>query len=311
MTSEACGSDQSVSAVRFSSLPNFQRVLALKKLQLETMLIDVEFHKRLFALDAEYLQKHQAIWEQRNRIINGQQPVDGDKCDVPPNEIEKIEKLLQKLDTDEREVLKAFGDNTTKIPNFWLDVLKNSTVNGCFVRKCDENALTYLRDIKVSSTIDDALSFKFEFHFDANPYFENVVLTKQYLLNCELDEDDLFAFEGPLLRQTIGCEIKWKENMNIFATESESFFKFFHIATQETMSADASSANQCNQPIDDLESDFEMALFFKEKLIPRAILYYLNESDESTHSNADCDEDADREHDALSLDEHIVSELQY
>ena len=39
--------------------------------------------------------------------------------------------------------------------------------------------------------------FTLEFHFEANEYFTNTVLTKSYQMKSEPDEGDPFSFEGP------------------------------------------------------------------------------------------------------------------
>ena len=40
-------------------------------------------------------------------------------------------------------------------------------------------------------------SFTLEFHFEANDFFTNTVLTKTYKMRSEPDENDPFSFDGP------------------------------------------------------------------------------------------------------------------
>lgn len=45
-------------------------------------------------------------------------------------------------------------------------------------------------------------SFTLEFHFSANDFFTNTVLTKTYKMRSEPDESDPFSFDGP---EIISC----------------------------------------------------------------------------------------------------------
>jgi hypothetical protein len=54
-----------------------------------------------------------------------------------------------------------------------------------------------------------------EFFFEQNDYFTNKVLTKNYEMKCEPDEDDPFSFEGPEIIKCKGCKIDWKQNKNL------------------------------------------------------------------------------------------------
>lgn len=54
-----------------------------------------------------------------------------------------------------------------------------------------------------------------EFHFDKNDYFTNKVLTKQYFLKSQVDEDNPFGFEGPEIYKCKGCNINWEKKMNL------------------------------------------------------------------------------------------------
>jgi len=39
--------------------------------------------------------------------------------------------------------------------------------------------------------------FTLEFYFEPNEYFENKMLTKEYVMRSEPEEADPFSFEGP------------------------------------------------------------------------------------------------------------------
>ena len=65
------------------------------------------------------------------------------------------------------------------IPQFWLKVLQNNMVTGEEIQKHDEEPLSYLTDVKYSSSLgNDQKGFQLAFTFAPNPYFEDAMLTK-------------------------------------------------------------------------------------------------------------------------------------
>lgn len=83
------------------------------------------------------------------------------------------------------------------------------------VRPTDESALKHLADIRVRIRPLPVMSFVLEFCFTPNDYFDDAVLTKEYLMRCELDAELPFAFDGPEIYKCHGCEIRWKTGMNL------------------------------------------------------------------------------------------------
>lgn len=53
--------------------------------------------------------------------------------------------------------------------------------------------------------------FTLNFYFSSNPYFNNKVLTKEYELNCTVDEAAPWSFNGPRIVKAIGCRIEWNK----------------------------------------------------------------------------------------------------
>lgn len=47
-------------------------------------------------------------------------------------------------------------------------------------------------------------SFTLEFHFEANEFFTNTVLTKTYKMRSEPDESDPFSYDGPEIASCTG-----------------------------------------------------------------------------------------------------------
>ena len=68
--------------------------------------------------------------------------------------------------------------------------------------------LAYLLDVKTSTQLSGGKQgFQLAFVFAENPYFSDRLLTKTYLMDPE-DEDEC-------LERAAGCQINWKEGMNV------------------------------------------------------------------------------------------------
>lgn len=235
---------------------------SLKMIQREYVRVEKEFHRQFYELDTEYQKKRQAVYNRRNALINGM----ADHRPREPNEIDgEAAHAMQKMQLSESNI------EDVNVPGFWLRALKNCIPN--LIRDCDEAILSYLSDVKLNMIIEPELSFILEFEFAENPYFENGTLTKQYFLDCDAVEE----FNGFSIVRTIGCKIRWKNGMDTTEKETNSFFTFFNPSD-----ANVQSANELEESsvFHELERDFEIGLIFKEKLIPNAVLYYLNEPEE-------------------------------
>lgn len=222
------------------------------------------------------------------------------------------------------------------IPNFWLNIMKYVPLLGSMVKECDEPVLKYLTDVTVVSKPLPDLSFTLQFHFAPNEYFENAILSKEYLMKCIPDNDDPFAFDGPEIYCSFGCTINWKEGKNVTFdqikknddsqvkdTKIDSFFNFFNppeIPKNENHpDYDDITVNYFisilfrvarillipklygefftiqkfvysifflflflfSFPQNLLETDFEIGYYIKDRIIPRAILYYTAEANDN------------------------------
>lgn len=192
-----------------------KRLLALKKLQLESIKLEVQFHRDIFDLEQKSLTKHDEVFKKRSEIINGSYEPTADDCEVPGVEMP--------IGEPAEGVEKQQG-----IPNFWLTVLKNVNELGKIIREDDETVLKCLNDIRSFTLQSPEMSFQLEFHFDTNEFFQNSVLTKTYFMKCCPDDDDPFSFDGPEIYKTVGCEIIWNAGKNLVEkNEKGSFFSFF------------------------------------------------------------------------------------
>lgn len=297
--------------------PVKRRIKALKQLQLKTTHIEAKFYEEVHALECRYYQLCAPIYQERSNIISGIREPTDEECVWESEEEEEIANDLKskvKIEVkDEADVKK--DENGTKdedvkgIPDFWLTIFKNVAMLSEMVQEHDEPILKHLYDIKVIFLEKDPMGFVIEFHFSPNEYFSNSVLTKEYHMKCVPEKDDPFSFEGPEIYKCKGCIIDWKKGKNVTVktikknqkhkargsmrtvtktVQNDSFFNFF---TPPVVPDDTEAE------IDDeiqvlLTSDFEIGHYLRERIVPRAVLYFTGEGLEDEDDDYD-DEDGD------------------
>ncbi|KAJ6665067.1 hypothetical protein lerEdw1_005298 [Lerista edwardsae] len=137
----------------------------------------------------------------------------------------------------------------------------------------DEPILKHLQDIKVKfSEPGQPMSFTLEFHFEPNDYFTNSVLTKTYKMKSEPDKTDPFSFEGPEIVDCEGCTIDWKKGKNVTVKTIKKKQKHKGRGTVRTITKQDEDS-ECT-----LAVDFEVGHFFRERIVPRAVLYFTGEA---------------------------------
>lgn len=215
-------------------------IRALRKLQLETKYIQREFFKRVYELEVEFQKKHELVYNKRRDIINGICAPTTEDVPVP-----------QSADKE--------NEATPGVPQFWSNVLSCTLFE---IRPSDQPILRHLTDVRATNRPYSELGFILEFDFSPNEYFENETLTKEYFYTCALGNE--MVHQGPEIYKSVGCEIKWKEGKTM---PSDSFFNFFRSQTalDEVFGNDDTIL---------MRNDFEMGYFIKERIIPRAVLYY-------------------------------------
>lgn len=261
-----------------------RRLRALRKLQLQTNNIEMEFHRKEFELEKEFQVKHSAILKKRFDIVSGEyEPID-EECDYPdPDLLQRIDENISLFTHINVNVAEGCATPIKGIPNFWLHILYSNAMLDFLLHDGDEDILNHLIDIRTTYKSEPHFSFILEFEFSENPFFENAILTKEYLLKMKFN--DVLLYEGPEICKTIGCDIKWKSEKT---PGHPSFLDFFNPPVLPTDAMDPSYEDIKNV----LESDFEIGNYIKDHIIPKATLCYTGEFHDGCE---ECDSDSGAE----------------
>lgn len=162
---------------------------------------------------------------------------------------------------------------------FWLKSIKQNALTSSLVYTNDEEVLQYLTDIRCLAD-PDSDNFILEFIFSENPFIENDVLRKKYVMT-----------NSDVMEKSIGTEIRWKnrsaedEEMRKKHLNDGSFFKFFNsINMPDAAELERLNDSMEQELVENVEQDFDIASEFKDEIVPNAVLYYLGSR---------CDEDKD------------------
>ncbi|CAF0988840.1 unnamed protein product [Brachionus calyciflorus] len=240
---------------------------------------------------------YKPLKELRREIIIG--------CHEPIDEECKMSKISEC--GDGLDVSKPLKDelNREREIKFWLSVLKRVGLTSQMIEVYDEPILKYLYEIDVDLQDKKPYNFTLRFYFYPNEFFTNEVLTKTYEFKIELDQNDPFVFEAPETVCSKGCKINWKKGKNVTKKSNVldsnedrqlSFFNFFDTNDFENKTRDRLT---CDEEAE-LAIDYEIGYTFKEKVIPRAILYYMgeiNDDDDDEEEQSDFDDDNEQDDD--------------
>jgi nucleosome assembly protein 1-like 1 len=249
-------------------------------------------------------------------IVKGTyEPTDAEtKCTFDGEETDE-----QAKKSSEEGAEKAVG-----IPEFWLQVFKNSEVVSELIKEQDEEVLKHLIDVRITMQNEgEQRGFTIEFEFTTNEYFTNTVLTKSYELRTGPDEQEPLSYEGPEIVKSKGCDIQWNKGKNVTLKmvkkrqkhknrgtirvvtkeiQTDSFFNFF---TPPTVPEGPDAELEDSEEMNLLAADFEIGHMLRDSIVPKAVLYYTGEVgdeddgefDEDEEDEDDDDDDDDDEHD--------------
>jgi len=262
--------------------------------------------------------------EEETKEVNGSGDAEGKNKDMTDdNSLENASK--------DDDLPSPFPEDVVGVPEFWSTVLRSAATTNELIDECDENILKSLSNITLNylkpeeacteEFKDGIIGFRISFHFDENDYFSDKVLTKTYKLRLTPDEEDVLTYEGPEIIECIGCKINWKsDEVNVTKTiikkkqknkktgavrvitsseAKESFFNYFSSIEDKlklVKMEDTEIEEDEDQESFMREADYEIGHFIRERLIPKAVLYYtgeLNDEDDEEDYEEDDDEDFD------------------
>lgn len=173
------------------------------------------------------------------------------------------------------------------------------------MQECDEPILASLTDVECSVSEGSPMTFTLTFKFAPNDFFSNAALTKTYTLTCAIDAKDPFAFDGPEIVACTGSRIEWKakeKNVTVkqikkkqkhkqkgntrFVTKEVKADSFFNFFDPPAHSPDTDLDELDDDTRDLLNADFELGQILRDRVVPRAVLYFTGEA-------ADDDDDFD------------------
>jgi nucleosome assembly protein 1-like 1 len=263
-----------------------ERVRVLQQLQAEHDDLQAQFDKEVAELERQFEIKYLPLYQRRREIVSGTKDVTED---------EKTKAAAKKIQTEATP--KEGGNDVRGIPGFWATVLQNSEIAGDMIHEHDGDVLQALQDITFENTTNEsgaANGFKLHFHFADNEYFTNSVLSKTFHYDPENDDEP---------QGSEGTEIQWKEGKNLTVkvtikkqrhkggdrvrkvkkeAPQDSFFNFFKTLKPDSVEKQQDSEDEEDEnPIDELiEADQEIGDVFRERIIPRAVEYFLGLVDE-------------------------------
>ncbi|KAG9352427.1 hypothetical protein JZ751_020841 [Albula glossodonta] len=298
------------------SLPKLvkRRVNALKQLQVRCAHIEAKFYEEVHELERKYAALYQPLFDKpvttlpmlsltRQDVVSGTVEPTDEECEWHSDreeEEELSEELKKKAAIEEKKEESVPEEEPKGIPEFWLTIFRSVDMLSDLLQEHDEPILKHLQDIKVKfSDPDQPMSFTLEFHFEPNNFFKNTVLTKVYKMKSEPDPADPFSFEGPEIVDCEGCEIDWNKGKDVTVktikkkqkhkgrgtvrtitkqVPNDSFFNFFNpikVSSDGELDEDSEFT---------LATDFEIGHFFRERIVPRAVLYFTGEALEDDES---------------------------
>ncbi|TPP56618.1 Nucleosome assembly protein 1 1, partial [Fasciola gigantica] len=289
-------------AAHYQSLPSIVkgRIRALKRIQYETLKLEVQFYKELAKLESRFVDKHKQLFDKRQAIVSGEIEPSAEETTWYLSDDEDVEGSVKfmKSSNEGDSSVETSSHNLNKthpkgIPGFWLTVLKHAPLICDIIRPVDIPALTHLKDIRaVPLENNDIMGFQLEFEFEPNEYFTNKVLTKRYYLGYELREDNPLSYDGPEVTSSEGCTINWNPDRDLTAISSsklnrsrtgeerqpfgrsmESFFQFFN--PPQPPSTPKGTNPDLEQKLMD---DYDLGQYLKERVIPRAVTYFTGEA---------------------------------
>ncbi|XP_048193027.1 testis-specific Y-encoded protein 9-like [Perognathus longimembris pacificus] len=131
------------------------------------------------------------------------------------------ERLKQNLSKRQKTLLDSRSSNIQGIPGFWAQTFVNHPQLSAMISDQDEDMLSYMINLEVQELRHPKRSCKITFYFRNNPYFQNAVVVKEFLV-------DITGY-----RLCHSTPIQWRQDYKIEAdshrnhNKSPNFFNWF------------------------------------------------------------------------------------
>uniref|UniRef100_A0A673K5X0 Nucleosome assembly protein 1-like 4a n=1 Tax=Sinocyclocheilus rhinocerous TaxID=307959 RepID=A0A673K5X0_9TELE len=241
-----------------------RRVYALKRLQLQSANIEAKFYEEVHELERKYAGLYQPIFDKRRDIVAGAVEPTDEECEWQSDREEEdlAEDLQKKAALEEKQADSAVADDPKGVPEFWLTIFKRVDM------------------------LEEMLQKRFQFQIN------------DVLLN--------FLFNRILKNKYVNCKIDWHKGKDVTVkivkkkqkhkgrgtvrtvtkeVPQDSFFNFFNPVK--------ASPDGMDEDLDfTLATDFEIGHFFRERVIPKAVLYFTGEAleDDESYEEEDLEE---------------------
>jgi len=279
-----------------------KRVNALKNIQLEIDQAEAKLNEEIIQLECKHAPIFDALYKKRETIVSGERE--------PTEDEAKWEYENGVGEKENGEAKEKVDTSKPGISGFWLRVLDSARLTRSIINDDDKPILKHLKTIKLKSNTEKPYGFTLEFHFEDNEYFTNKVLTKTYEFRSEKDKQNPLLSNNNSLYKCLGCKINWNEGKCPLKDDDEddegkqgSFFDFFLTHTSDGVRPafkETTKGDKKNGGADDdletdeeaehlFELDYEIGKFIKDMLIPKAVLYYTGEMQESEEDELDFD----------------------
>ena len=249
-------------------------------------------------LEVKYEALYQEFYDLRKDVIVGKTVSDQDALlkRFEERAVELDDENYKALEVEACDAVQEVKGDSAGVKNYWLKGMLNQKHIMSNIEEKDRSVLESLIDIRIKYH-EKGHGYDLTFFFAPNDHFENETLTKSFQMS-----------KPNMIEKAEGCEIMWKENMNITVkkvknkkkkgkatgtktVDAKTFFTFFK--TQEM--PDFKKIMESGQNPDDLDEenmrelgtkmdeDFDLGNEIKEQLIPLVLEYYLDviEFDES------------------------------
>uniref|UniRef100_A0A673K3I3 Nucleosome assembly protein 1-like 4a n=1 Tax=Sinocyclocheilus rhinocerous TaxID=307959 RepID=A0A673K3I3_9TELE len=230
----------------------FIHFYALKRLQLQSANIEAKFYEEVHELERKYAGLYQPIFDKRRDIVAGAVEPTDEECEWQSDREEEdlAVNLQKKAALEEKQADSAVADDPKGVPEFWLTIFKRVDM------------------------LEEMLQVK-RFQFQIN----------DVLLN--------FLFNRILKNKYVNCKIDWHKGKDVTVKIVKKKQKHKGRGTVRTVTKEVPQDSFFNffNPVKDLDftlaTDFEIGHFFRERVIPKAVLYFTGEALEDDESDLD------------------------